>query len=323
VFDQFVGVFARPERPLALFLDDLQWLDAATLDLLEHLATETGVRHLLLVGAYRDNEVAPTHPLLRTLQAIRRSGKKVREVALSPLAEDHVTRFVADTLRTEEKRIRLLAQLLHEKAGGNPFFTIQFVIALAEEGLVWFDPVARDWQWDIERIRAKGFTDNVIDLLAGKLDRLPAGTQQVLRPFACLGNETSTALLGTVCGLPELGIHEALKEGVRAGLIFRHEEGYAFLHDRIQEAAYSLIPENEREATHLRIGRSLASQTAHQAVEKNLFEIVNQFARCAPLIVTPEERDRVAEFNLLAGRRAKASTAYASALETPRHRRSQ
>jgi predicted ATPase/two-component sensor histidine kinase len=314
VFDQFVGVFARPERPLVLFLDDLQWLDAATLDQLEHLASEPSVRHLLLVGAYRDNEVAPTHPLLRTLQAIRRSGKNVREIALSPLTQDDLARLIANTLRADEKLIQPLAQLLHEKTGGNPFFTIQFVTALADEGLLWFDLVARAWRWDIERIRTKGFTDNVIDLLAGRLDRLPASTQEVLRLFACLGNETTTALLSTVCGLPEIEVHKALKEGVRAGLIFRHEDRYGFLHDRIQEAAYSLIPENERGTTHLRIGRSLVSQTAHLSVEENLFEIVNQFARCAPLILSPEERDRVAEFNLLAGRRAKASTAYASAL---------
>jgi predicted ATPase/two-component sensor histidine kinase len=314
VFDQFVGVFARPERPLVLFLDDLQWLDAATLDLLEHLATESGVRHLLLVGAYRDNEVTPTHPLLRTLQAIRRSEKNVREIALSPLTPNDVATLVADTLRADEKLIQPLALLLHEKTGGNPFFTIQFVTALTDEGLLWFDLVARAWRWDIERIRAKGFTDNVIDLLAGKLDRLPASTKEVLRPFACLGNETTTALLGTVCGLPETEVHDALNEGVRAGLIFRLEDRYAFLHDRIQEAAYSLIPENERGVTHLRIGRSLASQETPQSVEENVFEIVNQFGRCAPLIASPEERDRVAEFNLLAGRRAKASTAYASAL---------
>src|SRR5262249_19674892 len=129
--------------PLVLFLDDLQWLDAATLDLLEHLATESGVRHLLLVGAYRDNEVAPTHPLLRTLRVIRGSGKNVREISLAPLAQDDLARFVTETLRADEKLVRPLAQLLHEKTGGNPFFTIQFITALVDDGLVWFDAVLR------------------------------------------------------------------------------------------------------------------------------------------------------------------------------------
>jgi predicted ATPase/two-component sensor histidine kinase len=314
VFRRFVGVFARPERPLVLFLDDLQWLDAATLDLLEHLATEPGVRHLLLVGAYRDNEVAPTHPLLRTMQAIRKFGKSVREIVLSPLAQNDLGRFVADTLHAQQEITQPLAQLVHEKTAGNPFFAIQFVTALADEGLLAFDPAVRAWRWDIERIRAKGFTDNVVDLLVGRLDRLPGATQEVLRQFACLGSKTRTALLGTVFGLPEIDIHEALREGVRAGLVFRHDDSYAFLHDRVQEAAYSLIPESQRAAAHLRIGRALASQAGPQALQENVFEIVNQLNRGAALIDSFEERDWLAELNLLAGRRAKTSTAYASAL---------
>src|SRR5712672_2746016 len=165
VFRRFLGVFARKEHPLALFLDDLQWLDAATLDLLEHLVTHSEVRHLLLVGAYRDNEVSPSHPLLRTLEAIRKAGARVQEIVLAPLGLDHVGQLVADAMHCEPEHARPLAQLVQEKTGGNPFFAIQFFTALAEEGLLAFDQVAPAWQWDIDRIRAKSFTDNVVDLM--------------------------------------------------------------------------------------------------------------------------------------------------------------
>ena len=163
-----------------LFLDDLQWLDMATLDLLEHLVTHSEVRHLLLVGAYRDNEVGPAHPLMRTLEAIRSAGARVQEIVLAPLGLEDVGRLVADALHCAPARARPLAQLVQEKTGGNPFFAIQFFTALAEEGLLAFDPVAPAWQWDIERIRARNYTDNVVDLMAGKLKRLAATTQAAL-----------------------------------------------------------------------------------------------------------------------------------------------
>src|ERR1700716_1757694 len=165
VFRRFLGVFARNEHPLALFLDDLQWLDAATLDLLEHLVTHSEVRHLLLVGAYRNNEVSPSHPLLRTLDAIRKAGAFVEEINLAPLACEDLGRLIADTLGCAPGRAGPLARLVHEKTGGNPFFAIQFFIALADEGLLAFDPVASAWQWNIDRIRAKSYTDNVVDLM--------------------------------------------------------------------------------------------------------------------------------------------------------------
>src|SRR5258706_6691448 len=158
VFRRFLAVFARPEHPLALFLDDLQWLDAATLDLLEHLVTHLEVRHLLLVGAYRDNEVSPFHPLLRTLEAIRKAGARVQAIVLAPLELDDVGQLVAGALHCGPGRVRSLAQLVQGKTGGNPFFAIQFITALAEEGLLAFDSVASVWQWNIDHIRAKSYT---------------------------------------------------------------------------------------------------------------------------------------------------------------------
>ena len=314
VFRRFLGAFARPEHPLALFLDDLQWLDAATLDLLAHLITDPDVRHVLLIGAFRDNEVSPSSPLMQTLAALRKAGARVQDIVLAPLGLDDLGRLVTDSLHSEQDRVRPLAQLVHEKTGGNPFFAIQFLMAMAEEGLFEFDADAAAWSWDLARIRAKGYTDNVVDLMVGKLKRLPDRTQEALKVLACLGNAAEFAALTLVHGEPDEAVHVALREAVHAGLIFRLEGSYAFLHDRVQEAAYALILERERAAAHLRIGRALASGTAAVELEEHIFEIVNQLDRGAALIDLREERERVAELNLIAGKRAKTSTAYASAL---------
>jgi PAS domain S-box-containing protein len=314
VFRRFLGVFAHEEHPLALFLDDLQWLDTATLDLLEHLVTHSEVRHLLLVGAYRDNEVTLSHMLMRTLEAIRKAGATVQEIVLAPLDLDDVDRLVVESLHCSRDSAHPLAQLVHEKTGGNPFFAIQFLTGLAEEGLLVLDAGAAAWTLDLARIRAKSYTDNVVDFMAAKLKRLSDTTQQGLKQLACLGNVAEIATLTLVRGISEQEIHTALWEAARTGLVLRLDSSYAFLHDRVQEAAYSLIPEDERAAAHLRIGRVLASQAPPEELEEKIFEIVNQLNRGATLIHSWEERDRIAELNLIAGKRAKNSTAYASAL---------
>src|SRR5882762_4380955 len=315
VFRRFLGAFARPEHPLTIFLDDLQWLDAATLDLLERLITHPEVRHVLLVGAYRDNEVSPSHPLLRTLEAIRKAGARVQEIVLAPLVLDDVGALVSDALRCEPEHVRPLAQLVQEKTGGNPFFAIQFFTALAEERLLAFDSVAPAWHWDMDRIRAKSYSDNVVDLMAEKLKRLSATTQEALKDFACLGNVAEVATMAVVHGETEEAMHAALWEAARTGLIFRQDGSYLFLHDRVQEAAYALIPEGERAVTHLAIGRLLASLTAPEELEEKIFDIVNQFNHGAALLIDRDEKRQVATLDLRAGRKAKASTAYASACE--------
>jgi PAS domain S-box-containing protein len=313
VFRRFLSVFARKEHPLALFLDDLQWIDTATLDLLEHLVTHSEVRHLLLVGAYRDNEVESAHPLLRTLETIRNAGARVQEIVLTPLGLGDVGRLVADGLHCEVEHARPLAQLVHEKTGGNPFFAIQFFTALAEEGLLASDPIAPAWQWDMNRIRAKSYTDNVVDLMAGKLKRFSAITQEALKQLACLGNVAEIATLSLIHGETEEAMHAALWEAVHAGLVFREGSAYKFLHDRIQQAAYSLIPEEHRAEVHLGIGRLLLdSMTADELVE-HLFDVANHLNRGAALAIDRDEKAQVATIDLRAGQKAKASAAYASA----------
>ncbi|MFC0576337.1 AAA family ATPase [Paraburkholderia solisilvae] len=313
VFRRFLGVFARPEHPLTLFLDDLQWLDSATLDLIEHLIVHPDVHDLLLVGAYRDNEVGPAHPLARTLRRLCGASGRVGEIVLAPLALDDVGRLLADALHIDAARARPLAELVFEKTAGNPFFTIQFLLSLVEQGLLVFG-ANHAWTWDLPRIRMMGFTDNVADLMAAKLGRLPHETQQALGQLACLGNVARSHTLALIHETAEEATHAALWHAVRAGLVLRTDGTYTFLHDRIREAAYALIPECARAGAHLRIGRALVAATPQRNLEDNIFEIVNQFDLGATLISTPDEREQIARLNLMAGKRAKAASAYEAAL---------
>ena len=360
VFRRFIGVFARREHPLALFLDDLQWLDSATLDLLEDLLSRPDIRHLMLIGAYRDNEVNSSHPLMRKLEEMRQAGAVVHQIVLAPLSCEDLGRLIADSLHCEPIRAAPLAQLVHQRTAGNPFFATQFITALAEEELLRFDHASRSWVWDVSRIGSKGYTDNVVDLMLGKLNRLPVETQKALKAFACLGNSIEISTLAIIHGrvfysqdgdeepvlrsqassafqatarpqeqsraiaerrrdgeggTSEEKLHSDLWEALRLEFIVRSEGSYKFVHDRVQEAAYSLIPEELRAEAHLQIGRELLGHTTPERREGSVFEIVNQLNRGAVLISSQDEREQLAELNLIAGKRAKASTAFASALK--------
>ncbi|XXX82643.1 ATP-binding sensor histidine kinase [Sorangium sp. So ce134] len=315
VFRHFIGVFARKEHPLALFLDDLQWTDSASLGLLHDLLTHPETSHLLVVGAYRDNEVTPAHPLMLALDQMRQEGARLMDIVLGPLSREQLAALVGDALRCPPEGAAPLSDLVYEKTAGNPFFAIQFLTALYEEHLIEFDERAEAFRWDLAKIREKGFTDNVVDLMIGKLMRLPPRAQEALKHLACLGNTADVALLAMVQGGSEVDMHADLWDAVHEGLVFRVNGTYKFLHDRVEEAAYSLIPEGERAAAHFEIGRLLASRTAPEEIEEKIFEIVNQLDRGAGLIASRGERERAAELNFIAGKRAKASTAFASALK--------
>jgi predicted ATPase len=240
----FIGAFARKEHPLALFLDDLQWLDSTTLKLLEQFLIHPDIRHLLLIGAYRDNEVAAGHPLMLTLKAIRKTEAIVHEIVLTPLSLTDVNQLLGDALRCEPARARPLAELMHEKTGGNPFFTIQFLTTLAEEHLLKFEAREEAWRWDLNRIRVTSFTDNVVDLMIAKLRRLPTATREALKRLSCLGNSVKISTLRAVHGGAEDEVHSEFWEAVRAGMVLRLAGSYTFVHDRVQEAAYALISED-------------------------------------------------------------------------------
>ena len=314
VFRQFVGVFTKKEQPLVLFLDDLQWVDSATLKLLEQIITHPDTGHLLLIGAYRDNEVTPAHPLMSALEDIRKSRIAVQTTTLSPLLLEDVGHITADTFRCDKARCEPLTRLVHEKTAGNPFFVMQFLKALHDEGLVAFDRKELLWKWDVVRIQDKGYTDNVVDLMAGKLRKLSGRTLQEMWLAACIGNRFDLHTLTMISSIPDEETRESLVEALREGLLLHLNGVYSFLHDRIQEAAYSLVPEKDRAGLHLRIGRLLTYNLAEEEIEERVFDVVNQLNRGAGLVTDPREKALISRLNRIAGRKARAAIAYTSAL---------
>lgn len=313
VFEQFVGVFARPERPLVLFLDDLQWADGASLELLEHLLTASGLRGFLLVGAYRDNEVGPAHPVTQMVDAVQRAGIRPDRLELAPLSPALVDQMTRDTLHGRAD-VGPLAKLLYRKTLGNPFFLIQLIRTLADEGLIWFDARTATWRWDLTRIEAQGYSENVADLMSRRLARLSLETQRVMQLAAALGTRGNVHMLAVIAGGDSKAIENVVEEAAREGLLLLHGESYAFLHDRVRQAAYSMLPEIERPAIHVRIGRRLMAELPPALLEAQVFDVVDQLNRGLALITDSAERIAIARLNLVAGKRAKASGAFAAAV---------
>lgn len=313
VFRQLIAVFARKEHPLALFVDDLQWADSASLALIEDLVTHPEMGHLLVLGAYRDNEVTPAHPMMLMLDEASKAGARISRIVLGPLAEEDVATLLGDVLHCDRADAAPLSTLIHEKTAGNPFFVVQLLGALHEEGLLHLDARAGSWQWDLEKIRAKGSTDNVVDLMVARLYRLPRGTREALITLACLGSRADAATLAIALGGTEADLSAALWEPIREGLVARLGDEYKLLHDRVQEAAYSLVPEDRRASAHLRLGRILLSRMSEEQIEERVFDVVSQLNRGAALITDPAERERLCRLDVLAGTKARASIAYASA----------
>ncbi|ANB72218.1 hypothetical protein AYM40_07450 [Paraburkholderia phytofirmans OLGA172] len=313
VFRQLIAVFTSQEHPLVLFLDDLQWIDAASLALIEHLLSHPDTRYLLLIGAYRDNEVSAAHPLTTCLDTIRNSGATVVNIQLAPLPLVHLNRLMADTLNAQPASCEPLTRLVCERTEGNPFFFIQFLDALHREGLLRYDAQHHAWQWDLDQIKAKDFADNVADLMVGKLMALPASAQEALQLAACLGNQFDLRHLALVSQESEIDARLRLAAAVDESLILCTHTCGKFLHDRIQQAAYLLNTETHRAEVHLRIGRMLLASMTADELAGHLFDVANQFNRGAALLVDRDERAQVATINLRAGRKAKALAAYASA----------
>lgn len=310
LFRRFIGVFARPGRPLALFFDDLQWGDASSLGVLRDLMTHPDVRHLLIIGGYRDNEVEAGRPLALMLDLLRGSSAPVEELRLNALQLDDLSRLTADALGGEQALASRLALEIYDKTGGNPFFSIQLLTNLRDEGLLFFNESNRGWRANFDAIRAKSFSDNVVDLMVRKLTRLAPATQTLLRTLACIGAGASVRALIMATGRSASTVEQDLEEARQAEFIRRQGDEVAFTHDRIQEAAYSLLPPEARAAEHWRIGCLLE---AHFSDDEYLFDIVNQMNRGLALIGDAAEKARLRRFNLTAGKRAKAATAYASA----------
>jgi predicted ATPase/GAF domain-containing protein len=338
VFGQFIGVFTSQDHPLVVFLDDLQWADLASLNLIELLMTDTERKYLLLIGAYRDNEVSPTHPLMMSLSKIQSSGALVNNIVLSSLQLTDVEALIGDTLNHIEHS-QPLAELLFHKTGGNPFFLTQLLKTLYQEDLLTYDFHSGVWQWNIQHIQAIGITDlNVVELTARNIRKLSLETQQVLKLAACIGNTFNLDVLAIVNEVSSLTTAAQLWSALQAGLIlplnqdykiplvFTQEDSdrinltdvkvdYKFLHDRIQQAAYSLIPDDRKQATHLKIGQLLLQNTTPEERKENIFALVNQLNYGTDLLISETEKYQLAELNLIAGQRAKAATAHDSAIK--------
>ncbi len=329
VFRKFVAAFARADHPLVLFLDDLQWADAATLALLPSLLTDPEIRGLLVIGAYRDTEVPATHPLRMTVAELA-VGVRVEEITLPPLDADQLRELVADALRSDAAHASAAADLVLAKTGGNPFFVKQLLQSLNADGLITFDPASDGWRVDLDRTARVDLADNVLALMAAKISRLHARTQRTLRLAACVGDRFDLRTLATISETEPAEAAADLWEAVEQGLVLPQDKsygfapdlstgidpaeiGYRFLHDRVQQAAYALIPEAGRRQAHLTVGRLLLDRGG-DARPESLFEVVNHLNYGRSLIADADERRRLAQLNLDAGRKAKASAAYPSAL---------
>ncbi|MEH1858633.1 MAG: AAA family ATPase [Nostoc sp.] len=343
LFLKFTQVFTASEHPLAIFIDDLQWADSASLKLMHLLMSEADIGYLLLIGAYRDNEVNPVHPLMLTLEEIQKLGATVNTITLAPLDQISVNHLVADTLSCSLALAAPLTELVLSKTKGNPFFSTQFLKALHQDQLITFTPSFSQrgsqggWECDIAQVRAIALTDDVVEFMAIQLKKLSIETQEVLKLAACVGNSFDLGTLAIVYEQSEATTADELWKALQEGFIIPTSDvykfyqqhslvnsqndygqitsSYKFLHDRIQQAAYSLIPDNQKQVTHLHIGRLLQQATTVNEGEEKIFAIVNHLNQGAALISDQLEQQELAQLNLAAGHKAKGATAYAAALD--------
>ncbi|HEX4823882.1 MAG TPA: sigma 54-interacting transcriptional regulator [Candidatus Polarisedimenticolaceae bacterium] len=316
-FQNFVGALAGPEHPLVVFLDDLQWADAASLDLLQPLLTSADVRALLVIGAYRDNEVDAGHPLTRAIAGLSASAVPIDRIVLSPLTLPDLHRLVADCLKRDDPEVEELARLVARKTEGNPFFVIQFLKSLGQDGLLRFDAEEARWVFRVDDIARAPMTQNVIDLMDRKIQRLSSPAQETLTLAACIGNRFDLGTLATVSRETPEAVASCLQEALDEGLVLRDPDAdtYAFLHDHVQHAAYARLPDGERAGLHLTLGRLLRASWGRAAEDERIFDVVGHLNVGRSLIVDEGERFDLARLNRIAGDRAKSSTAYQAALE--------
>ena len=333
LMQKFVNVFTSVEHPLVIFLDDLQWADLASLKLLQLLMKDS--EHLLVIGAYRDNEVSSTHPFTMTVEDLLKTGAVINTVTLKPLTENDLNQLVADTLNCDHPKAQILTELIFQKTKGNPFFATLFLKTLYEGGQIFFDAAKRYWQCDITQTKAVAIADDVVEFMALQLQKSPLETQEILKLAACVGAQFDLQTLALVSGLSLKDTANALWSAIQEDLVIPITDvykffpeldcqtdyladinaTYRFLHDRVQQASYSLIPDNEKQIIHLKIGQLLRQKYPLEQNDSHIFEIVNQLNLGAGYIEQNLELNELAQLNLKAGWKAKLSTAYGSASE--------
>jgi predicted ATPase/signal transduction histidine kinase len=341
LFQNFLEVFTTQEHPLVIFLDDLQWADFASLNLIELLIGKSKTSYLFTIGAYRDNEVFPTHPLILMLNEIEKMGTKINKIILQPLSQNRFNNLIADTLKCSTQSARHLADLIYQKTQGNPFFSTQFIKALYQDGLITFNNQG-GWECDVTQVRELALTDNVVEFMSTQLEKLPEATQGILKLAACIGSQFDLSTLATVSEKSEIETATHLWTALQVGLIlpqtdiykfYQVEENkqlgelgqenqthkqlaeYKFLHGRVQQAAYFLIPEHDKSQTHLKIGRTILAKMLPENRGEGLFLLVNQLNLGRSLLEQSSEQVSLAQLNLEAGQKAIASTAYKAAVD--------
>ena len=331
LFQKFISVFATQDHPLVIFLDDLQWADSASLNLLEVLMSNRELGYLLLLGAYRDNEVFPTHPLILTLDKLAKDRSLISTITLEPLTVNCINQLIADTLACGIERVQSLTDFVYQQTQGNPFFTTQFLKGLHEDKLLEFDFDAGNWKWNLIAIDRASLSSDVVEFMASRLSNLPEHTQEILKLAACIGNQFDLETLSIVCETSKNQVAENLWEALQEDLVLPISEnykffqksnlhdtsdeetiaiGYRFLHDRVQQAAYSLIAEEQKQATHLKIGQQLLQRLSAEEQEEQLFAIVNHLNQARELILENSEREMLAQLNLKASHKANHAVAY-------------
>jgi len=351
VFQSFLHVFASKDHPLVVFLDDLQWADTASLNLLKNLLLDPDTKNILFIGAYRDNEVDQSHQLILTLEEIKKEGAKIGSIALNPLKLFHIEQILKDTLHKEKDEIMPLSNLVHSKTQGNPFFVNQFLTTLYNEKLITFIPpessnniklddeeqenIQWGWNWKLKQIQDRDITDNVIHLMENNIQKLSKNTQHALKMAASISNRFDLQTLSTIIEKKPIDTANDLWEAVEKGLILpisdialtrllskfetdskiddkndRELKIYKFLHDRVQQAAYSMIDNNEKPNVHLKIGRLLLNTMSEDEKHEKIFDLVNHLNIGKDLISDTSQRKELSKLNLIAGKKAMASTAY-------------
>ena len=332
VFANLIQAFAPSDQLLCLVMDDLQWVDAASLALLSHVLTDAETKNILFVGAYRDNEVDPTHPLETTINALQDSNVDVAVLPLGALKEADVLQLLRDTFSATATEARDLAQILHAKSGGNALYLSQFLPYLCDEGLIAFDYGSGKWVWDLVRIQQEGVTQDVLELLNLRLKALPENTRTILATAACIGSSFEAAKVAVAAQRSLFEVLQCMTIGTRDGLIVAIDDRqlqsdsdrplesqsttrFRFLHDRVQEAAFDCITEEAKKDFRLQIGRRLLAglMRDEEHAPPALRAGQSQLSLGARL-TDAEERQRVARLNLVAGRKARQALAYQDAL---------
>ncbi len=330
-FLNFIRVLGQPEHPLAIFLDDMQWTDIASLRFIELVMLDSDIHHVFLMCAYRDNEVDSMHPWMSTVEALHKGGVIVNHITLEPLKLEYIMHLIADTIHRDLTSVKPLAELVFEKTGGNPFFVNEFLKILYQEGLFSFNYILAQWQWDLEQIRTRNITNNVVELMIQRIRKLPEQTQHLLQLAASIGNTFSLKTLSIIYEKSLKDTSRDLFVVLQEGLIVSvtplevaHDRdsdtvplslNYKFLHDRVQQAAYVLIPHDQKKQLHYRIGRLLLASLLPKEREERIFEVVSHLNLGRELILNSEEKIALARLNLEAGKKAKEATAYASAVD--------